>query len=173
MKCETPIQTWFFWLRWGVNQVSRIPGSRDIGFNPLFGPFYPILTHFGHFRALPVIWEVHNVWNANRNMHFLSEMRGQTTFYDERFRIYRILAVFHGISGGNNRNIVCATSFFRKFQKNHIFPSFYDISQLFSFRPKDFEKKRLIVPTLINQRYSRGPWRYSGDHFGTPRIPPG
>jgi hypothetical protein len=40
---------------------------------------------FMRFWALPVIWEVYNVWNTIRNIAFLNKMRGQTSFYDERF----------------------------------------------------------------------------------------
>ena len=60
-------------------------GSRDIGFDPPFGPFYPILTHFVHFRALPVIWKVYIIWNTNRKLGPAVILRGQTSFYDPYF----------------------------------------------------------------------------------------
>ena len=45
------------------------------------------------------------------------------------------------VSRGNNRNTVCASSIIHKFQKFGIFPTFYDILQLFSMCPKNFGKK--------------------------------
>ena len=89
--CETLIKTWCFWVKWGVNQVSRRRGSRDIGVDP---NFTPILTHFGHFWALWVIWGVYNVWNTNRKVGLAVSLRGQTSFYGHPFTRYQYLPYF-------------------------------------------------------------------------------
>ena len=59
----------------------------------LLTPFWSLLTLFGHFWALPVIWQVWYIWNINRNMIFLIKMRGLPSFYNQRFARYRFLAL--------------------------------------------------------------------------------
>ena len=97
---ETLIEKWCFRFRWGVNQVFRRRGSRDIGFDPPFGPFYPILTHFGHFMVLLVIWDLYNVWNTNRKVGLAVILRGQTSFYDQYFVRYGYFRILLTSAGG-------------------------------------------------------------------------
>ena len=52
-----------------------------------------LLNLFGHFWALPVIWQVRNIWKININMIFLIKMRGLPSFYDQRLTRYRFLAL--------------------------------------------------------------------------------
>ena len=82
--------TWHIWLKWGVYQVSTTK-FREIYILVPFDLFWSLLTLFGHFWALPVTWEVWNIWKANRNMTFLIEIRGLPSFYDQRFVRYIFL----------------------------------------------------------------------------------
>ena len=150
---ETLLKTCFC-LKWGVNQVSRGPGSPDREFDPRFGPFTPILTHFGHFWALPLIGEVYNVWNTNRKVGLAVILRGITTSYDHSFLRYCNFVIFLG---------VVAMSHQKKPMRGH-FPSVvYDINdENLCFRSNDnflagsdknLAKNMLELTTLRIARY--------------------
>ena len=77
---ETVIETWYFWWKWGVYQVSTTKGSWDIDFGSM-GPFWPLMTSFGPFRPLLVLFE-----------HFRSS---------ENYEINMKQSLEHGISDWN------------------------------------------------------------------------
>ena len=149
---ETLIGIWCFWSKWGVYQVSKINGSWYIDFCPLltlFGHFWPLLTLFGQFWALPVPWGVYIIWKANRNMGFLSKMRGQTTSEDHLFLRYCIFVVFWGLNSRSDRKSGCPSSIFAKLPQFWLFYAQNTCRQRKNGRPPWSEKKVHLVPTLF------------------------
>ena len=72
-------------------------GSWYIDFDPFWPPFWPLLTIFGQFWALPVSWEIEIIWNTNRNTMFPLTMRGLPSLKDQRFMRYEIWSFWRNL----------------------------------------------------------------------------
>ena len=70
-------------------------GSWEIHFSPFLPPF-SLLTLFGNFWALPVNWEVWNIWKANRNMIFLIKIKVHEKYILAPFDLFWSLLTLFG-----------------------------------------------------------------------------
>ena len=63
---------WIFPMVWWYNFDKRGLALIGVGIWAFFLPFW---RFFGHFQALPGIWESYNIWNANRKLGLAVRLR--------------------------------------------------------------------------------------------------
>ena len=102
------IETWYFWLKWGVYQFSTTKGSWNIDFcsiGPLLAPFnlfwshidqfwslLCLFAHFEHFRSS----EKYKIDIKESLKHYITDSNeGSTKFLRPKVRELKILAHFY------------------------------------------------------------------------------